>query len=51
MCLITLRVDELMKAFDELFKDKIVATKVACAKARQTVVLDGSWEVPGVHSS
>ena len=29
--------EELMKAFDELFKDKIVATKIACAKARQTM--------------
>ena len=37
LCLITLRVDKLMKAFDELFKDKIVATKIACTTARQTM--------------
>ena len=29
--------EELMKAFDELFKDKIAATKTACAEARHTM--------------
>ena len=45
MCLIPLRIDELMKAFDELFKDTIVATKIACAKARQTIVADGAKSI------
>ena len=37
MCLIPLRIDELMKAFDELFKDTIVA--------RQTIVADGAKSI------
>ena len=45
LCLITLRVDELMKAFDELFKNTIAATKIACAKARQTIVADGAKSI------
>ena len=45
MCLIPLRIDELMKAFDELFKDTIAATKISCAKARQTILADGAKSI------
>ena len=29
--------DQIAKAFDELFDDKIATTKIACAKARQAL--------------
>ena len=29
--------EEIAKAFDELFADKIVATKIACAEARKAM--------------